>query len=519
MTGQTLIKTDALGDTLWTRIYADSSTFSVCEHFIQTPDSGYFLVGRLGTPPQKIIVVRTDMNGDTLWTRILGDGYSSEAYGCLRTTNGDLIVAGTKNDSAGNFAALLVRFSSNGTLISAKRYLSNLALSFHSCVEAANGDLVFAGNEGSNNIIVRTDSNGNVIWSTSYPNTGSSLISIQKSFGGNFIILSTTITYGSGSYDLLLVKVSSSGTIMWSKTYGGIYAEPFAGNVKQTSDFGYILSGASTSFNSQFDWDAYLVKLDSLGTIQWSKTYGSLNAYEKAYDVVQTADGGYAFVGDGNASSLLIKTNSSGSTGLCNEANVSTLTTSPVLTQNTPNITTYVGLQQQRTRMGVFHFTSIGDVCTLAPGRADGDDAGPARGRPLPRRADRRAVGLRGGDLPPLRVRPRLVRRRNRARERLRRPAAGPRARRDHSSDHARRRENARSARLRPGAGDDPGHVRADEGLVGAAEPGRPPGPAPGRRRQERVAGRARRRACRLRALPLPHEVRGGRRRGLRGGD
>ena len=42
--------------------------------------------------------------------------------------------------------------------------------------------------------------------------------------------------------------------------------------------------------------------------------------------------------------------------------------------------------------------------------RAHGDDARPARGHPRPRRADRRALGLGGGHLPPLRLRPRLAR-------------------------------------------------------------------------------------------------------------
>ena len=78
------------------------------------------------------------------------------------------------------------------------------------------------------------------------------------------------------------------------KTFGGVSSERGVA-IEVTSDGGYIVGGSTSSFTS--DQDMYLIKLDSTGTLEWSKVYHSNNFIDRLHDVKQTADGGYYLVG------------------------------------------------------------------------------------------------------------------------------------------------------------------------------------------------------------------------------
>jgi hypothetical protein len=93
-----------------------------------------------------------------------------------------------------------------------------------------------------------------------------------------------------------LVKTDSAGNIQWSKTYGGTNDDR-GEEVIQTSDGGYALSGYSrssdgdVSANEGFQ-DHWIVKLDAQGEIQWEKNYG-FSGSDQAFSIIQTSDGGY----------------------------------------------------------------------------------------------------------------------------------------------------------------------------------------------------------------------------------
>ncbi|MBL0073456.1 MAG: hypothetical protein IPP34_17235 [Bacteroidetes bacterium] len=75
---------------------------------------------------------------------------------------------------------------------------------------------------------------------------------------------------------MLLVKTDSVGNVQWSKTYGGSVDMEQSYCVQQTFDNGYIIEGVTQSFGVGQD-DVYLIKVDSVGNLQWSKTYGGTN--------------------------------------------------------------------------------------------------------------------------------------------------------------------------------------------------------------------------------------------------
>src|SRR6185436_1462719 len=91
-----------------------------------------------------------------------------------------------------------------------------------------------------------------------------------------------------GSIQLYLVKADAGGNISWSKTYGTT-ADDFGYDVKQTNDGGYIFVGTLLQ-------DIYLVKTNASGDTLWTRTFlGSGNDY--AHYVSQTNDHGYIITG------------------------------------------------------------------------------------------------------------------------------------------------------------------------------------------------------------------------------
>jgi len=93
-----------------------------------------------------------------------------------------------------------------------------------------------------------------------------------------------------------LVKTDSEGNIQWSKTYGGTNDDR-GEEVIQTSDGGYAMTGYSRSSdgdvsNNEGFQDHWVVKLDAQGEIQWEKSYGFPGS-DQAFSIIQTTDGGY----------------------------------------------------------------------------------------------------------------------------------------------------------------------------------------------------------------------------------
>jgi hypothetical protein len=138
---------------------------------------------------------------------------------------------------------------------------------------------------------------------------------IQTKDGG-YALAGETYSFGAGESDFWLVKVDSSGSIQWNKTYGEATADG-ANSLIQTKDGGYVLAGYSTDNNKSKN--IWFVKTDVIGNMQWNRTYGGDSSWENAYSVVQTNDDGYALAGSTNAysgevayDSWLIKTDSDG---------------------------------------------------------------------------------------------------------------------------------------------------------------------------------------------------------------
>jgi hypothetical protein len=183
-----------------------------------------------------------------------------------------------------------------------KAYNDNMDEIGYAVEEAADGYLYAgltnsSGQGGNDGYLVKTDAAGNLSWAMTYGGPGDDYFtSIHRSSDNGYILAGFSNSFmGSDSGGVFLVKVDVNGVQQWAKYLGGSYGD-MGRCVRQTSDGGYVVCGYSQSFSANGDYDVYVAKTDASGNVQWANTYGGA-ARDEAYAIKQTSDGGYIVTG------------------------------------------------------------------------------------------------------------------------------------------------------------------------------------------------------------------------------
>jgi len=299
-----LVKTDANGDTLWTRTYGGSST-DMGWSVQQTTDGGYILAGMttsFGAGSDDVYLVKTDADGDTLWTRTYGGSANDMGCSVQQTTDGGYIVAGyTESFGAGESDVWLVKIDANGDTLWTRTCGGRDYDYGWDVQQTSDGGYIVTGytesfGAGSDDVyLVKTDANGDSLWTRTYGGSDDDQgYSVQQTSDGGYIITGETDSFGAGSSDFYLVKTDANADTLWTRTYGGSSTD-MGWSVQQTSDGGYIVAGYTYSFGAG-GYDFYLVKTDANGDTLWTCTYGGTDS-DMGYYVDQTTDGGYILAG------------------------------------------------------------------------------------------------------------------------------------------------------------------------------------------------------------------------------
>lgn len=139
---------------------------------------------------------------------------------------------------------------------------------------------------------------------------------LAASADSGYVVVGQTNSFGNGGYDGLITKLNRKGNVLWSKALGGSGDEALYA-IGNTSDGGFIVCGQTKSYGNAAG-DAWLVKLDASGNVEWSRKYGDGNVNgEAAFGVTQLSDGGYAIAGThkyspGVADGFVVRTDSQG---------------------------------------------------------------------------------------------------------------------------------------------------------------------------------------------------------------
>lgn len=326
-----IVKYDLSGNIQWQKLYGGTAT-EVANSIELTTDGGYIVAGFAISDDGDVTgndggldlwVVKMDSAGTMEWQKTYG-GHGGEYGECIRqTTDGGYIIASTTTSSDGDVTGFhgqydfwIIKISAAGDLIWQKALGGSDDDQAKSVIEMADGSFMATGwtSSGDGDVtdmkgcydgwLVKLSSTGELLWQQTF---GGSIcdngLSIAKTSDGGFIVAGSTSspTQGYHGYqDFWLIKFTATGYEQWQRAYGGMGLDE-ANSVQQTIDGGYILAGFTYSSDGDVvvnhgTGDGWIVKTNSQGIMQWQKPVGGTDP-EELFCIEQSTDGGFIVAG------------------------------------------------------------------------------------------------------------------------------------------------------------------------------------------------------------------------------
>lgn len=215
-----LIKTDSTGDTLWTHTYGGDSS-DVGWSVQQTADGGFVIAGwteSFGAGRTDVYLIKTDSIGDTMWTRTHGGTEHDRAFSLQQTLDGGYIVAGHTFSYGNAPQVYLIKTDSTGDSLWTHRYGWSGIDEGYSVQQTYDSGYIVCGNTNvldpseSDVYLIKTDPAGDVIWTRifggEYEEWG---YSVQQTLDSGYIVVGSSDSYYSGDQrnaDVYLIKVA-----------------------------------------------------------------------------------------------------------------------------------------------------------------------------------------------------------------------------------------------------------------------------------------------------------------------
>ena len=285
-----LMRFDANGDTLWTRVFGDPTLnrFWIGYQVKRAPNGDFIIVGFTDQLTQRWgFAIRTDENGEELWTEIYPwTGFqSSGLISLVADLTGDLFMAGTLNVSNTNDEHWLQRTNATGEVIWRTSWGGPDDEGATQIIQLADGHiLVFsargyaADGQASRHYQAKVDSaDGSIIWDREYGDVAYStgLFAGKETPTGDLIACG--VTYAEEGQKGLLLRTTSAGDSLWMRSY--YYQDEVISNgqgrfydVLPTPDGGFIAAGAvynpvQAPNPPGYSQDTWVVKVDADGCI------------------------------------------------------------------------------------------------------------------------------------------------------------------------------------------------------------------------------------------------------------
>jgi hypothetical protein len=256
----------------------------------------------LGGNKCDIWAVKLSQEGNIEWQKIFAGDYLDLAWWIEPTKDGGYILAAITMSFGlvGDHTILVTKLNHNGSIAWAKDYYSSTVdlESEGEIIQTSDGGYILTGitiGFGTDLFVFKLSSSGAVEWAYTYASGyEDEAHTIRETKDGGYIVFGETQT--ASEEDLWLIKLNNSGAVEWQKIYGGSKSDGIK-LCNLTADGGYILTSHTRSFGAPGDiWDAWLLKLDQLGDIQWQKVLRG-SGDDEIWHIQQTADGGYITAG------------------------------------------------------------------------------------------------------------------------------------------------------------------------------------------------------------------------------
>lgn len=260
------------------------------------------------------------------WEKYYGGRDYDNANTVRQTIDGGYIVAGSSASKDGDISnnlgfsdAWILKLNSIGEIEWKKNYGGIGTDEASDIRQTEDGGYIVAGssyskdndmpdNNGYTDVwVFKINFLGNIEWKKNYGGSDGDFASaIQQTKDGGYIVAANSSSSDSGvlgskgKFDYWILKLDKTGELEWQKKYGGS-EDDCAYAIQQTADGGYIVGGRTQSNdidvkNHKGKDDYWLLKLNSKGEIEWTKTYGG-TSYDYLFSIQQTSDNGFIACG------------------------------------------------------------------------------------------------------------------------------------------------------------------------------------------------------------------------------
>jgi hypothetical protein len=317
-----IVKFDQYGNIQWSKLI-DRKNIDVAYKIIQTNDGNYAISGLCSNSSSLSgFLIKINQSGDTIWCKEYEYFDWNKKVDVVQSNDGSYALVGTTNPlGAGMSNIHFTKVDESGNEIVSKTF-GGSEIDIASSINVTDDQgYIIAGSSGYDYFyIIRTNADGDIIWTQyNYSEPGSKMaFDARQISGGDFIITGLTNGPDDDINQVYLLRVNSSGDILWSKTFEGDEFE-IGTAVIQTIDGGFAITGFGRDdpeFGSQKEMDVFLIKTNELGDTIWTRQYeGPCN--DNPYSIQQTPDKGFIICGTNglsltNYDAYLIKTDSNG---------------------------------------------------------------------------------------------------------------------------------------------------------------------------------------------------------------
>ena len=339
-----LLKFSSENKLLWSKNYGGSDDDRGAD-LIETSDGGFALLGYSSSSDldvsqnagsQDFWVLKVDASGNTMWQKSFGYSGLDAGKTLVETNDNGLLITGvldvTASGGQGNSRnsqrhaggdIWAIKLNRNGAKEWSKYYGGSFTDTPLGVVKTNDNGFIIAGSSDSNDVDITNNKGSYDFWILKISSTGS--LVWEKNFGGseidearaitttndgNFIVVGDTrssdkdVTNNNGAADLWILKISPEGNLISQKTIGASGFD-VARSISKTQDNGFVVAGSSRSsdgnFTNQGQNDAWVVKFNSQLNIEWQKTIGG-SEIDFLYDAVELNNKTIIAVGESNSS-------------------------------------------------------------------------------------------------------------------------------------------------------------------------------------------------------------------------
>ena len=267
-----ILKIDSNGDTLWTKIY-DWGDAEHANHIIPTTDNNYIIVGgtnSLGSGNFDVILLKIDSEGQIIWARTYGgDNYDDGIKVYETNDQGFIIVGWTQSYGNGHSDIYLIKTDENGDSIWTRTYGSGSSDCGNCVIQTPDYGFLIGGAISGNACLIKTDPVGYPMWIKTYTgeDTASFVRDLIKIDNEGYILAGNINEGYPNRENILLVKTDTNGNLLWLRSIGSV-GDEYSFSITLSPNQGYLLTGFASYMS---EYNLLVLKTDTSGNVQWQK--------------------------------------------------------------------------------------------------------------------------------------------------------------------------------------------------------------------------------------------------------